>query len=103
MVGDTRPVERRLDLDLEARRVLDGLALEILVGLAGIGDAVAEEPGIQRPAGVDVGLTEVGLAVGILRLGEGRRRQPAHESGYQCRDRDKTNIKTHRAPSLKVV
>ncbi len=80
VVGDARPIERRVDLDLVAQRVLDGLALEVLVGVARIGEAVPDEPGIERPARVDVRLAEIGLAVGVLRLGEGRgrgQREPA--------------------------
>ena len=44
VVGDARPVERRVDLDVVAQRMLDRLALEVLVGVAGIGDAVPDEP-----------------------------------------------------------
>jgi hypothetical protein len=40
VVRDARPVERRLELDLEARWVLDRLALEVLVGVPRIGDAL---------------------------------------------------------------
>src|SRR6266511_615926 len=83
MVGHARPVERGVDPDLEAQRVLDGLALEVLVGVAGIGDAVTEEPGVQGPAGVDVGLAEIGLEVGILRLGRGLRGRRAQENEEQ--------------------
>jgi len=58
VVGDARPVERRVDLDLVAQRMLDRLALEVLVRVAGIGDAVPEEPRVERPTRVDVGFTE---------------------------------------------
>ena len=46
--------------------MLDGLALSILEGVVGSGEAVAHEPGIHRPTGVDVFFAEVGVAVGIL-------------------------------------
>jgi hypothetical protein len=44
MVGHTRKVERRVDLHLVTEWVLDGLALEILVGVRRIGQA---SPNIQ--------------------------------------------------------
>ena len=42
VIGDARPVERRVDLDVVTQRMLDRLALEILVGVAGVGDAVPD-------------------------------------------------------------
>ena len=74
VVGHTHEVHRRLDLDVEAQRMLDGLALGILEGLIGPGEAVAHDPGVHRPTGVNVGLAEVGVAIGI-RLGECRMAQ----------------------------
>ena len=76
VVGHARPVERRVDLDLVPERVLDRLALEVLVRVTRIGEAVAEQPGVERPAGVDVGLAEVGVSLGVpLGAGLGRRRR----------------------------
>ena len=85
VVGDARPVERRDDLDLVPCRVLDGFALEVLVGVSGIGDAVPEQPGVERPARVDVGLAEVGVALRVplrqgRRGGKNRRRRERNAS-----------------------
>jgi hypothetical protein len=66
VIGDASPVERSVDLDVEAQRMLDRLAPEVLVGVARIGDGVPDAERVERPAGVDVGLAEIGLAIGIL-------------------------------------
>ena len=69
VIGDAGEIERRIDLDVVAERMLDRLALEILVGIAGIGHPIAEQPGIERPAGVNVGLAEIRVAKRVA-LGE---------------------------------
>ncbi len=79
VIGHAHEVERRVDPDVEAHRVLDGFALGVLVGVARAGDAVAHHPGVDRPAGVEVRLAEVRIAleVGLLRSSgreRGRRR-----------------------------
>ena len=68
MVGDARPIERRIDLDVVAQRMLDRLALEVLVGVAGSGEEVPDGERVERPARVDVGLAEVGVAIGVRLL-----------------------------------
>ena len=73
VVGHAHEVHRRVDLDVEAHRVLDGLALGVLQSVRRAGDAVAHHPRVDRPAGVDVLLAEVGVALRI-RLQVGRRR-----------------------------
>jgi hypothetical protein len=84
VVGDARPVERRVDLDLEAQRMFDRLTLEVLVRVARIGEVVPEEPRVERPTGVDVGFTEVGVAERVLLLGQCRSRsEPKHAGGEQ--------------------
>src|ERR1043166_7655256 len=50
-----------------------------------------------------VGLAEVGLAIGIFRLGGGRRGRRCQESHRECRGRDKTQSKTHRGYSTEVA
>ena len=65
VVGDARPVERRVDLDVVAQRMLDRLALEVLVGVGRSGREVADGQRVERPARVHVRLAEVGVAVGI--------------------------------------
>jgi len=80
VVGDARKVERRVDLHLVTEWVLDGLALEILVGVRRIGQAITEQPSVERPACVDVRFTEVGVAIGVFllrkcRCGQRRQRQ----------------------------
>ena len=46
--------------------MLDGLPLRVLDSLVRTGDAVAENPRIQRPTGVDVLFAEVGVAVRVF-------------------------------------
>ena len=70
VVSHAHEVHRRVDLDVETHRVLDGLALGVLQRVRRAGDAVPHHPRVDRPAGVDVLLAEVGVAVGIgLRCG----------------------------------
>src|SRR5208283_5960561 len=47
--------------------MLDGLALSILEGVIRAGEAVAHNPGVQRPTRMDVFLTEVGVPVRVTR------------------------------------
>ena len=64
MIGDRQEVERpALELHLEAGRVLDRLALGVPVGVVGR-RAHVEDEGVERVAGVDVEVAEVGLARG---------------------------------------
>jgi hypothetical protein len=53
--------------------MFDRLTLEVLVRVAGIGEVVPEEPRVERPTRVDVGFTEVGVALRIPLLRPGRR------------------------------
>jgi hypothetical protein len=46
--------------------VLDGLTLRVLQGVIGAGDAVTEDPRIDRPTGVDVLLAEEALRSGFF-------------------------------------
>jgi hypothetical protein len=62
VVGNARKVQRSIDLDVVAERVLDALALEILVGITWVGDTIAEGPGVKRITGVDVGFAEISFA-----------------------------------------
>ena len=80
VIGHAHEVERRVDLDVEAHRVLDGLALRVLVGVGRAGDAVAHHPGIDRPAGVKVRLAEVRIALRV-RLCRRRRCRSRLERG----------------------
>jgi hypothetical protein len=57
MIGDAGEIQRGVDLDFIAERMLDRLALEILVGVAGVSYPVADEPGVERPTGVNVALS----------------------------------------------
>src|SRR5262252_3946911 len=59
--------------------MLDYLALGILEGLIGPGDPVAHDPCVHRPTGVDVGLAEVGVTIGI-RIGKCRQCRRKAES-----------------------
>ncbi len=63
VVGDARPVERRVDLHLVAEGMLDRLALEVLVRVAGRGEDVPDGERVERPARVDVRFAEVGVAL----------------------------------------
>src|SRR5271165_3224167 len=47
--------------------MLDGLALSILEGVVRAGEAVAHNPGVQRPTRMDVFLTEVSVPVRVTR------------------------------------
>jgi len=80
MVGHAHPIERRLDLDIVAEGMLDRLPLGVGVGVGRTGKRVPENVSIERPACVDVGLAEVGVAIGIV-LCRGRER-----AGNQCRE-----------------
>ena len=65
VVGDSHPVQRLLYLDLVAERVLDGFALGVFERLLGAGQVVAKEPGVHRPAGVDMLLAEIDVALRV--------------------------------------
>ena len=88
VIGDARPVERRVDLDVVAERMLDRLALEVLVGVGRGGMDVADGERVERPARVDVGFAEVGVALRIgLRcgsLGRGRLLSCVAASDFFC-------------------
>src|SRR5208283_745763 len=78
-------VHRRVDLDVVAHGMLDGLALRILESVARSGDAVAHNPGIQRPTGMDVLLPEVGVAIGVAFRRWSRIRRLGRLAGRLCR------------------
>ena len=82
MIRHARPVERRIDLDVVAQRMLDRLALEVLVGVGRRGGEVADRERVERPAGMDVCLAEVRVAVRIL-LRNGRAERQAHRRRNQ--------------------
>ena len=65
MVGDAGKIEWGVDFDVVTERMFDRFALEIFVGIIGTGNSVAEGLGIKRPAGVNVGFAEIGVAKGI--------------------------------------
>ncbi len=65
VVGDAGPVERRVDLDVVAQRMLDRLALEVFVGVGRRRHDVSKAERVERPACVDVRLAEVGVPVGV--------------------------------------
>src|SRR5262245_40366732 len=100
MVGDTGKIERGIDLDVVAERVLDRLALEILVGIARTGNPVAEGPGIERPAGVNVRLTKIRVAKGIA-LRRRRRCEAQQKRGAACHNR--RSIHLGLPPSVPMV
>ena len=68
VVGHTHEIHRCVDRDVVAERVLDGLALGVLESVIRTGDAVAEQPGIHRPTGMNVRFAEVSVAVGVFLL-----------------------------------
>src|SRR5580765_8214509 len=81
MICHTHEVERRVDLDVVAQRMLDGLALRVLVRIARPGYAVAEYPRVHRPARVDMRFAEVRVPIGIrLRACSRCRGGPARSS-----------------------
>ena len=63
MVGHPHPVQRLLDLDVVAERMLDRLALAIFQRGVRTGHVVAEQPGVDGPARMDVLFAEIGIAV----------------------------------------
>jgi hypothetical protein len=65
MVGDAGEIERRVDLDVVAGWRFDRLALEIFVGVARSTVPVAKGPGVERIAGVNVRLAEIGFPVRV--------------------------------------
>ena len=62
MVRDALEVQRPVELDVEAGRVLDRVPLGELVGLVRAG-AGREHEGVVGEAGVDVQVAEPGLAI----------------------------------------
>ena len=74
MVRHGLEVERPLDLNHVAPGMPDRLAYGELVRLLGPGERVAEDVGVERPAGVEVGLTEEDVTQRVLlRMGQERR------------------------------
>jgi hypothetical protein len=62
MVGHAHPVERLLDPDVVAQRMLDRGALGVLERGVRPCQVVAKEPSIHRPASVHVLLAEIRIA-----------------------------------------
>ena len=91
VVGDARPVERRVDLHVVAEGMLDRLALEVLVRVAGSREDVPDGERVERPARVHVRLAEVGVALGVRR-GQGRKRD---ETGPPCSERHCPKAHSH--------
>ena len=84
VVGDTHKVQRCINLDVVTEGVLDGLAPGVLVGVGRPGEFVTEQPGVRRPTGVQVGLAEVGIALGVGSLSNSRacaESQGCHDQG----------------------
>ena len=73
VIGHRLEVERALELHRVAARVLDRLAERELVRLFRPRDRGTEHVGVERPAGVDVGLAEIGVSIRVA-LGEAWRR-----------------------------
>ena len=68
MISNTRPVKRSVYLYFITKGVLNRLAFEVFVGISGTCESIPTQPSIQRPASVDVGFAEVGIALWV-RLG----------------------------------
>ena len=64
VVGDRVEIQRRIELDLEAGRMGQRLALRVAVGVVGRGPGAVEE-GVVREVGVRVEVAEVGIAQGV--------------------------------------
>jgi hypothetical protein len=85
VIGHPGEIERGLDLDIVPRRVLDRLALEVLVGLRWTGEPIAEEPGVEGPARMHMRLAEIGVAKRIT-LSPGARSGRKDQHTGACRD-----------------
>ena len=70
VIGHAHEIERRINFDVVAQRVLDGLALSVLQGVVGAGGAVAHDPRVDRPAGVNVGFAEICVTLRIALLSQ---------------------------------
>lgn len=69
MIGHAHEIERRINFDVKAHRMLDGLALGVLQSVVRAGDAVSHDPRVDRPASVNVRLAEIGVALRIALRG----------------------------------
>ena len=85
MVGDALEVQRPLELNRVARGMLDRLPHGELVGILGVGQVVANDVGIERPACVEVRLAEEDVSSRcILRHRSGGESQQRSRSEQHC-------------------
>ncbi len=83
VVGHSHEVQRPRDLYVVAGRMLDGLTERKLVSILRPGDRIAENVSVERPAGVNVGFTEISIALGI-----GLLLRPCRHHCYSCNKRE---------------